>query len=302
MRAIFVGFAFCLGACERGIHTEGGDGAARSIEFPASEFPATYPIGKQFACLPDEAAMIAAHRAVSRGEGLAENSKTSLEALINRGILVAEVDIAGLKDGTHILYHDGVWEQDSTGQGAVAATTWEQAEKFLLRDTDGALTADRPYRLADALALARDRIYLEIDFKSSAGYETVIDAVRAADMADRVILISHTDAQARRLAQLAPEMMLSVSVESMADVAALEAEGVSRTRISAWLWRGPYDDGFVAGLDAAGIPVLAWPDRDAVNETAGLARLIVTDYAFEYAPIVGLNEAGLKTYRDCLKR
>ncbi len=261
---------------------------------------AALPLRKHFACLPKEAAIIAAHRGVSKGEGLAENSRSGLQALIDKGIMVAEVDIVGLKDGTHVLFHDGVWEEKTTGSGPVAASNSDVLEKILLRDTDGELTSDRPIQLQDALDLAKDRIYLEIDFKSSAKYKYVIEAIRQAGMADQVILIAYNNNQARRMAELAPEMMLSVGVSGEGDLGSLEAQGVNRKNINAWIGRGPYDAGVVQMLDEADIPILAWPGRNYVDETAGPAALIVSDYALKYDPIIGLSSEGRKSYEACL--
>lgn len=263
---------------------------------------AAYPLRKQFQCLPREAALIAAHRGVSKGEGFAENSQSSLEALIDKGILVAEVDVAGLKDGTHILYHDGVWEEKSTGRGPVAVSNWSDAEKTLLNDTDGNLTADRPVKLSDVLLLAKDRLYLEIDFKSSAKYETVINMIRNAGMSDQVILIAYNDSQARRLAKLAPEMLLSVGIRDMDDVDALKSAGVNVKNMAVWFGRGPYDNDVVRSLDLANIPILAWPPRNDMKNSALPASLLVTDYAFEYQPISGLTKTGHYEYLDCLTK
>ena len=91
----------------------------------ASKHLASYPLRRHFKCLPDNAALLAAHRGTSRGRGLAENAKLGLEALIKNGTLIAEIDIAKTKDGTHLLFHDGVWDDESTGRGAIASTTWQ---------------------------------------------------------------------------------------------------------------------------------------------------------------------------------
>ena len=136
----------------------------------------------QFECLPKETAIISAHRGTARGSGFAENGLRGLSALIKRGYLMSEIDVARLKDGTYILFHDGVWEDKSTGRGAVAASTWEQAEKYLLKDPQGKLTSDTPIKLSNYLAEAKDKIYLEIDFKSSARYQDVIKMIRAHGM------------------------------------------------------------------------------------------------------------------------
>lgn len=294
---VIAGACLSLSACQNSDQKTPAEPVANAIQ----KTPALYPLRKQFACLPAEAALVAAHRAVSKGEGYAENSASSLEALIEKGVMVAEVDVAGLKDGTLILYHDGVWEEKSTGNGPIASSTWADAEKILLKDTDGQLTSDRPVTLDDVLTMAKDKLYLEIDFKSSAKYDAVIKAIRAHGMADRVILIAYTDGQARALARLAPEMLLSVGLRKPADIASLEGEGVARKNMTAWLGRGPYDPAFVQVLKDTNIPVLAWPDHAEVDKTAMPASLIVSDYAFKLEPIMGLTQAGQKQYENCLK-
>ncbi len=263
--------------------------------------PASIPLRKQLSCVPKEAAFVAAHRGTSKKKDLAENSGSSLKALIDRGILMAEVDVAGLKDGTHILFHDGVWEDKTTGKGVVAATTWDEAKDFLLKDTDGDFSADRLITLTDALNISKDRIYLEIDFKSSAKYGAVIKSIRQADMADQVILIAYSNKQARKLSSMAPEMLLSIGAKSEADIKALQKLGVKKGNMTIWRGRGPYESGFIGYLDGENIPVLAWPnegfDRDAA---AAPATVMVTDYALQKRSIEGLTPNGQKAYKACL--
>lgn len=262
---------------------------------------AELPLRKHLQCLPKEAAFVAGHRGTSKKEDLPENSRSSLNALINHGVLIAEVDVVGLKDGTHALFHDGVWEEKTTGKGAVASTPWDKAQKFLLKDTDGDYSADRLISLKDALELSKDRLYLEIDFKSSAKYETVINMIRKANMSDQVILISYSKGQARKLARLAPEMLLSVGADSIAEIALLEKEGVKRKNMAIWMGDGPYESTFITYLDNAKIPVLAWPREGARKQALGPAAIAVTDYALQKTPIEGLTSQGQESYESCLR-
>lgn len=263
---------------------------------------ADLPLRTHLRCLPKKAAFVAGHRGTSKKEDLPENAKSSLNALINAGVLIAEIDVAGLKDGTHILFHDGVWEEKTTGRGPVAATNWNQAKEFLLKDTDGDFSADRLMAFSDTLELAKNRIYLEIDFKSSAKYETVIDMVRAADMSDQVILISYSKGQARKLARLAPEMLISVSASSIAEIVMLEREGVKLENMAVWMGSGPYEPTFINYLDSANIPVLAWPNEGNRKNALGPATIAVTDYALQKSPIEGLGRSDRDLYEACLGR
>lgn len=279
-------------------NTNAGSAAETSLQ--SARLPA---LRKQFACLPKEAAIVAGHRGTSKKESLPENARTSLQALIDHGIMVAEVDVAGLKDGTHVLFHDGVWEDKTTGKGVVAATNWNEAKDFLLKDTDGDFSADRLITLEDALQLSKEKLYLEVDFKSSSKYEYVIKAIRDADMTDQVILIAYNEKQARKLASLAPEMLLSVGAKSAADITALEKIGVKKENMAIWMGRGPYDPEFVAYLDGENIPVLAWPNEGGDRKAAAApAALLVTDYALQKKPIEGLSADGRNAYEACLTK
>ncbi len=280
--------------------------SATVSEKPTEAAPATQAdipsIHRQLACLPKSAAFVAAHRGTSKKANLAENSGSSLKKLIKEGIMFAEIDVAGLSDGTHILFHDGVWDEKSTGKGTVASTSWGKAQNFLLKDTDGDFSADRPIKLDDVLALSKDQLYLEVDFKSSAKYKTVIQMIRDADMSDQVILISYNIKQARRLAKLAPEMMLSVGAKSEGDIADLKSAGVKLENMAVWLGKGPYDQGYIAYLDENSIPVLAWPRERDRKKSWGPATVAVTDYALQKKPIEGLSRSDKVNYETCLNK
>ncbi len=286
MRGLTIIAAFVLAGC--------------TAQPPAIEGPLP-PLAKQFECLPKEAAFLAAHRGTAKGTAHPENSMGGLKALIDRGYLFAEIDIAGLKDGTHILFHDGVWEEKSTGQGVVAASTWNEVEAYLLLDTRGDFSADRPPKLEDYLKAAKDRIYLEIDFKSSAKYAHVIELIRKNNMGDQVILISYNHKQAKILAGLAPEMMISATVKQSAEVADLEALGLKRSNLTAWLGRALEDNVLTEKLSEMNIPVLGMMGHQSSRKKTIAADLLVTDYAFDHKPIAGLNSESQAAYKACLK-
>lgn len=259
------------------------------------------PLRKQFACLPESAALVAAHRGTSKKADLPENAAGSLKALIKAGIQVAEVDVAGLKDGTHILFHDGIWDDKSTGSGPVAASTWGEVQKFLLKTTEGKSSADRPVSLSDALDIAKDKLYLEVDFKSSAKYDHVVKMIRDKGMADQVLLIAYNEGQAKALAKRAPEMLMSVGVRNQDDFNTYKAAGVKPENMASWMGRGPYNASELAFLKSKNIPALTWPGSKYVKETAAPASLIVSDYALQLKPIEGMKASQRAAYDACLK-
>ncbi len=298
-KLILLASLFCLGACSPDQLASPADNERESTNV-LSNYPAVISLRKQLSCLPKEAAFVAAHRGVSKKENLAENSGTALKALIEHGVMIAEVDVAGLKDGTNILFHDGVWDEKSSGKGAVAASSWSRVKDYLLRDTDGDFSADRPIKLEDALSISKDLLYLEVDFKSSAKYGSVIKAIRKADMSDQVLLIAYTDGQARKLAKMAPEMMISVSAKSKNDIENLSRAGVKKSNMAVWMGKGPYPREFINYLDDQDIPVLAWPNEGQRRRIAGPATVMVTDYALQKNPIEGLSGSARSEYEACL--
>lgn len=259
---------------------------------------ASYPLKQHFKCLPKSAAIMAAHRGTARKNALSENSKQGLLALIDHGVLIAEIDVAQTKDGVHFLFHDGVWDDDSTGRGPVAAAMWKDAKKFLLNDTEGRLTSHTIISLDEYFKIAKDKIYLEIDFKSSANYRDVIDMIRQHDMADKVILIAYNNRQAEQLARLAPEILISMSVNDESDLDDYLKSGIKLENIAAWAGRdGPNKD-LTSVLDKNNIPVLTYPSPQKLKSVINTADLIVTDYALDQRPIAGKYDS--KSYKDCL--
>ena len=226
-------------------------------------------------CLPPGASLTAAHRGTQRGSPHPENSIDGLDALLDADILLAEIDVARTRDGQHILFHDGVWDDGSNGRGPVAATDWPTAQTYSLRTTKGRLTDSGVPTLEQYLARARDNIFLEIDFKTSARYSDVLEIIENYDMMGSVILIAYSPTQARRLRALAPDALISIPPDTTIPGPTLTFTGGTVQPIP-----GP----FIAklrGRDRYAPPNLA---------LAANARINVTDYALEAPPVLGLRD------------
>ena len=161
------------------------------------------PLALALSCLSGTGPLIAAHRGRDKFSDRPENSIDSLARLKKSGFVIAEVDVARLKDGIHILHHDGVWDDTTTGKGIVASTDWKTAQTFLLKRRNGRPVSERLARLDQALSWAGGDFYLELDIKSSASPAAIIKAVKSAQMQNHVILIAYSAKQARELKTLA---------------------------------------------------------------------------------------------------
>jgi len=251
------------------------------------------PIRKTLSCLPAEAAIIAAHRGTDeRWRDQAENSIGGLNALIKHGSLMAEIDVAGLRDDTLITFHDGVWDEISTAKGPISVSTKADLENILLKSRSGGLTADRPPIFADMLRAAKGKMYLEVDFKSSADPKAVIKAIPAADMADQVLLIAYNAEQAALFERLAPDMLRSNPTDA------------AQVDHAVWLGYNVANGNTSKALKSIGnyiIGRIGDPNRQPpLTALRQAANILVTDEAERYEGIIGLTAKGQAAHEACL--
>ncbi|MEE9348233.1 MAG: glycerophosphodiester phosphodiesterase family protein [Robiginitomaculum sp.] len=253
-------------------------------------------------CLAESGPIISAHRGRDlKSKRFADNSLEGLRALRKSGFIMAEIDVAQLKDGTLILYHDGIWDEHSTGRGAVAASSWAQAEKILLKTKRGDITASHLPKFTEVLDWAGGQFYFEIDFKSSADEVAVITAINVAGMTKNVVLISYNQKQAARLRRAGRkitggDMMVAVSTRSVRDFKALKA-GPSL----AWTGTKGLNETLISQLNAQSIPAAygMMSPKYATPANYSALSVIVTDYAREAKQKAGLRQSGVSRLRAC---
>lgn len=202
-----------------------------------------------FDCVRDGGVAISAHRAVSAIDQ-PENSVSAIEAT-GRAIpnAILELDAALTRDGHLVLMHDETMRRTTTGRGRVRDLTLAQVKQTRLRASNGARTNEAVPTLGEALdAAGRVGAIASIDLKPAEGGSTielaraVVREVRRSGAAERVILITYAAEDARAVAALAPEMMISAGVKRISDL-----DGLNASQILAWtgtreerprLWRG----------------------------------------------------------------
>ncbi len=208
-----------------------------------------------FDCVRDGGIVISAHRGQS-ADDQPENSLAAIRAT-GRAIpnAIVEIDAVLTSDGKLTLMHDDTMERTTTGQGKVADLTLAEVKAARLRAPDGHLTDEAPPTLAEALAAAGQvHAIASIDLKPASEAATltlaraVIDEVRRVGAADRVILITYSPETARAVADMAPEMMISAGVKSVA-----ELDGLRRPQILAWTGAGRPDPALWSAMKAVGV-------------------------------------------------
>ncbi len=184
-----------------------------------------------FDCLEASgAALVSAHRG-GPYPGYPENALETMQSLLEQVPAIMEIDVAASKDGVLFLHHDDTLNRTTSGGGEVGALVWDEIKTLRLQDNDGRATPYAPSRFADALAWARGRTILKIDFKRSARYEAVAAEINRQQAEDRVILIAYSMAAAQKLHRLMPGAMISLPLDTQSELNRAVAAGIPDDRL-----------------------------------------------------------------------
>lgn len=133
---------------------------------------------------PQDKVMTIAHRGDWRNAP--ENSIWAIEGAINKGVNMAEVDLAMTKDSVLILMHDKTIDRTTTGTGKPEDYTLEEIRKFYLRDGLGVKTEQKIPTLEEVLDVANNRIFLNLD-KGFSYISRVLPLLEKRKMLDQVL-------------------------------------------------------------------------------------------------------------------
>lgn len=265
-----------------------------------------------FDCVREEGGtLVASHRA-GPAPGFPENALETLKHATQAGIVVHEIDVAESRDGMLFLMHDDSLGRTTTGGGPVSDTDWDTISGLKLKDNQGRVTEFAPPKLSDVLLWAKQSgTIVELDKKRTTSYRNIISHIRAAGAEANVILITYNDQQAIEVAGLAPDLMMTASVDSRDHQNQLEAAGVDMRNVIAWTGiRYPNDRAWAAlgrrGIESAfgtlgrsgerlDDEYIADGDLSEFQDLAdgGLA-LLATDEAYRVAEFLDADERALK--------
>lgn len=201
---------------------------------------------------PSAPVLVSAHRGGPQ-RALPENALETFEYALNHAPALLETDVRRTADGVLVLMHDETLDRTTTGTGRVDQTTFAEIRRLRLVAEDSLVTTFRVPTLLEALAWADGRAVLLLDVKPDVPYEELVAVLRQHDAADRVAVITYSLADHERLFAIAPDLVVSATAETAADVDALLASTVDPDRVIAWTGVGAPDPAVVARLHAAGI-------------------------------------------------
>jgi glycerophosphoryl diester phosphodiesterase len=189
-----------------------------------------------FDCVREKGGMLIASHRGGPAIGYPENGLETLQYATDNATIIHEIDVAESRDGVLFLMHDRTLGRTTTGEGMVADTDWEDIARTNLVDMEGTVTDFHPPKLSDVLLWAKaNGTIVELDKKPTTSFRNIISHVRAAGAEQNTILITYNDNQAKEVARLAPDLMMTASIRSLEHQKELEAAGVDMTKVIAWM-------------------------------------------------------------------
>jgi glycerophosphoryl diester phosphodiesterase len=185
----------------------------------------------------------------------AGNTLEAFEAAIDLGADMIELDVRSTRDGHLIVFHDARVRTVPTGSLRYDAITAKG-------------TRSRPPLLADVLALAKDRIALNLEIKEAGYVEETIALLRPFGL-DRCLLSSFLDEVVGEAKTLAPELRTGLLVGTgfrkalTTRLPAVKADCIAPHRRLATLPA-------LSQATAAGVPCVVW----TVNAPRALDRYL----------------------------
>lgn len=177
--------------------------------------------------------MVSYHRG-GPAPGFPENALETMDHALAYGYGIMEVDVAQLLDGTLVLMHDDTLGRTTTGQGALKKTTWPEIQNLFLKDEAGTVTGFRVPTLEQALKWAVGRTILSLDIKRGTDFAKVARMVKDTGATDHAIAIAYSIDQAKTFHRLAPDMPMSIGLQSAEDILQFDQSGIPDNLVIAW--------------------------------------------------------------------
>ena len=178
--------------------------------------------------------LISAHRGGPM-PGFPENCIETFDNATTYNPVIVEFDIAYSKDSVMVIMHDDQLDRTSTGKGAIGNYTYEELKAFNLKDDDGKETSFKIPTLDSVLSWSKGKVLLTIDLKRGVSYAKVIEKVKQYKVESNSIIITYTAKQAQEVHQLAPDLMISASVQKKYELKRLNSLGIPNNRIVAFV-------------------------------------------------------------------
>jgi glycerophosphoryl diester phosphodiesterase len=180
--------------------------------------------------------IVSAHRG-GGVKGFPENSIECFEYTLKHTLAFFEIDPRLTKDSVIVLMHDETLDRTTNGTGKVSDYTWDELQRFRLKDIEGNVTGFRIPTLEAAIEWARGKTILNLDKKDVPPAMTVA-LIKRLKAEAFVIITVHTPEQAMYYYREIPTIGFSAHVLAKAAFADYDKAGFPWKQALCYV--GPY--------------------------------------------------------------
>ncbi len=199
--------------------------------------------------------LVSAHRG-GPAPGYPENALATFQRMANIQPVIIECDIQMTRDSILILMHDDDLDRTTDATGRIADKDYAELVNVRLRDNDGQRTDYRIPTLAEALQWGMGNVIFTLDVKRGVPYSLVVEEIKKNNAAPISVVITYNANQAAEVHALAPELMISASIRSEADLLRLNQLGIPNHVLIAFVGTREADPDTYEMLHNAGISTI----------------------------------------------
>lgn len=169
-----------------------------------------------------------------------ENSVPAIRKAIEKGLDMVELDVRQTRDGVLVCAHDDNLASVTTGTGSIAGRYFSDIRKFdmKIRETGVVVSGVHMPRLSEALAAAKDRIWVNLDLdKTTISAAAVLREVEDAGMLDQVTFYTGSDADLARQYYTQSGKRISPHLSVTTSGAASALQGIRTTPLLQINWQ-----------------------------------------------------------------
>lgn len=200
----------------------------------------------------DRIPMVSAHRG-GPYPGFPENAIETFQNVINYTLSIIEFDVAITKDSVLVLMHDNTLERTTTGSGKVIDLTFAEIRKLKLVDNDGKATDFQIPTLDEVLVWGKGKVLFTVDIKREVPFEMVVEAIKKHNAESYAAVITYSLEAAKKVHQLHPDLMLSVTIRNDGELKRFEGSGIPVDRWIAFTGTSERPKEFNAKLHDLGV-------------------------------------------------
>ncbi|WP_187774960.1 glycerophosphodiester phosphodiesterase family protein [Pedobacter sp. BS3] len=186
-----------------------------------------------FRYTPDRIPLVCGHRGGAE-PGYPENCIATFEHTLSQVHAFFELDPRLTKDSVVVVLHDATLDRTTNGTGNLIDYTWEELQKFRLKDPKGKVTDYRIQTLDEIIEWAKGKTVLMLD-KKNVPLPMLLSIINRHHAESWVLVSSYKPEEAVFYHQHNKNIMFEAFIKTEEQLKAYEATGIPWSNIVAYL-------------------------------------------------------------------